>query len=102
MNSSKQHSHVGVWWNFAENVTSHIMDTKEGHYVREGTIEPLEFMESYLSMDWMIGQVIKYVCRVPVTRNLKDLYKAAHYLSRIALQLAQNTEKTPKNPKKEL
>ena len=90
--SDEEHPHQKVWNEFAGAVYYHIHDTKQGHYVRPGTIEPLEFMESYLSMDWMVGQVIKYACRVPITRNPKDLYKAAHYLSRIA-NIIEKTQK---------
>ena len=86
-------SHEGTWEALSLAVYAHIMGTRNGHYVKAGTIEPLEFMESYLHMDWMVGQVIKYVCRVPVTRNPKDLYKAAHYLSRLALKIEQKPEK---------
>lgn len=91
--SSSIHPHQSVWLDFAQGVYDHIADTKKGHYVRSGAIEPLEFMESYLDMDWIVGQVIKYACRAPKTRNPKDLYKAAHYLSRLALQLAQKPKK---------
>ena len=89
---TSEHPHQIVWTEFYEAVYQHIGETKQGHYVRPGTIEPLEFMESYLSMDWIVGQVIKYACRVPITRNPKDLYKIAHYLSRIA-NIIEKTQK---------
>jgi hypothetical protein len=85
----EEHQQQIDWWEFSKAVYAHIGKMKEGHYVREGAIEPLEFMESYLSLDWLAGQVIKYVCRAPVTKNPADLLKAAHYLSRIHLQLTK-------------
>ena len=89
-----RHPHVETWGVFASGVFAHIQSCKQGHYVRDDSpMEPIDFFESYLDTDWLVGQVCKYTLRVKKTRNSKDLYKAAHYLSRIYQKLVDETPK---------
>lgn len=91
---SPRHPHIKTWGEFGAGVYDHINSTKKGHYVKQYTsMEPIDFFEDYLDMDWLLGQVCKYVLRVKKTRNSKDLYKAAHYLSRIYQKLLDETPK---------
>ena len=88
------HPHIQSWGHFGAGVYDHIRSTIGGHYTRQNTqMEPIDFFEAYLDTDWLVGQVCKYVLRVKKTRNSKDLYKAAHYLSRIYQKLVDEAPK---------
>ena len=89
-----RHPHVKTWGEFGAGVYDHITSCSQGHYTRKWTsMEPIDFFEAYLDMDWLVGQVCKYTLRVKKTRNSKDLYKAAHYLSRIYQKLVDEAPK---------
>lgn len=89
-----RHPHIRTWGEFGAGVYDHIVECNKGHYTRESTqMEPIDFFESYLDVDWLVGQVCKYALRVKKTRNSKDLYKATHYLSRIYQKLVDEAPK---------
>ena len=71
------------WDEFSAFVRDHIAKTMQGHYERAGGVQPLAFKESHFGLDYLCGQVVKYMCRVPKTRSSEDCAKAAHYLSRV-------------------
>lgn len=75
---------VDDWDNFSFCVRQHIAETENGHY--SGNVDLIEFMDGHFGhhaiYKW-IGDVIKYVCRFPRTRNHTDLFKAAHYVCRM-------------------
>ena len=95
---------LSTWWDFASEVGEHIERTRKGHYVSPGAIEPVHFLESNLGLPWLVGQVIKYSIRLPnSTNSIMDVYKAAHYLSRIwkkCLQIREDPVKIPPRAKK--
>jgi len=71
-----------AWQSFSDCMMEHIKETEAGHY-GDRPIQPLDFLEQWFPPDALAWQVVKYMCRYPRTRNQKDIYKAAHYLSRL-------------------
>ena len=75
---------LNIWKAFEANVTAHIKDTLHGHYAYGTTMmQPLHALEQTFGLAYLCGQVCKYMFRYPQTHNERDLYKAAHYLSRL-------------------
>ena len=54
--------------------------TRPHHYCGRGGIEPIEFIVSN-SLDFLEGNVIKYVFRAPLKNGIADLQKALQYLT---------------------
>ena len=52
--------------------------TKQKHYV-QFKIQPLEF-SGVNGLDFLQGNIIKYVCRFRLKNGVEDLKKARHYL----------------------
>lgn len=52
---------------------------EDGHYA--GKIQPIEYLESVLP-DFLLGNVVKYLCRHRAKNGREDLLKAAWYLER--------------------
>jgi len=50
----------------------------QNHYARF-RIQPIEFIANN-QLNFMQGNIIKYVCRFDAKDGIKDLYKAKHYL----------------------
>jgi hypothetical protein len=81
-----------LWQAFSAEVEKHIEETERGHYAR-GIIQPVEFFESFFGFEPHLKDVCKYALRFPVTRNMKDLLKAAHYLARAWAVTSYTTDK---------
>ena len=69
------------------------------HYV-QGSVECIHAIKSALSeegyIDWLRGQVIKYMWRMPHKDNpLQDTQKAAYYLSRLEEVLSEDQGTAP-------
>ena len=73
---------VEIWRKFNARVSLHVVHTTQGHYATGG-VEPMDLIEAITQEDFAIGSAIKYLARYKRTKNKRDLYKAAHYLSRI-------------------
>ena len=89
------HPYITAWRGFSNLVLDHIRSTRSGHYAPTNRVEPLDFCEAFFGLPYLCGQVVKYVARIDRTRDMKDLYKAAHYMSRIYNQIIEE-EKCPK------
>jgi hypothetical protein len=64
------------------------MDKINPSYYREG-IETVDYIESH-GMDYMQGNVIKYVTRYKMKNGLEDLKKAQWYLKRLIKKYENN------------
>jgi hypothetical protein len=65
------------------------MDKINPSYYREG-IETADYIESH-SMDYMQGNVIKYVTRYKMKNGLEDLKKAQWYLNRLIQEVSNGS-----------
>lgn len=65
------------------------MDKINPSYYREG-IETADYIESH-SMDYMQGNVIKYVTRYKMKNGLEDLKKAQWYLNRLVKEVSNGS-----------
>ena len=52
---------------------------ESGNHYKEMPIQPVEFIERN-GLGYIVGNVIKYVCRYKSKDGVKDLRKAKHYL----------------------
>jgi hypothetical protein len=59
-----------------------------GDHYKNCKIQPVEYIESN-GLGFLMGNVVKYVTRYAVKKNVQDLEKAQHY---IELQLQLNEE----------
>ena len=59
-----------------------------GDHYKNCKIQPVEYIESN-GLGYLMGNVVKYVTRYAVKKNVQDLEKAQHY---IELQLQLNEE----------
>jgi len=50
------------------------------HYTNGFEIEPIDFIKAN-EMDFLEGNIIKYICRYPQKGGVRDLYKARVYLN---------------------
>jgi len=77
---------AAMWQSFSDCMLEHIDETERGHY-GGAKIQPIDFFESYAPEEgmvwWLVFNVCKYLLRLPNTQNPRDIYKAAHYLSRL-------------------
>ena len=90
------------WDRFSLLVRDHVTRTYQGHYVKEGAIEPLAFFESRLDSDFLAGTVSKYALRVKITRNPTDLLKAAQYLGQLYKKITRENESRSSKGEKEV
>jgi hypothetical protein len=84
------HPHMKSWESFSNEVFQHIHNSLAGYY-KVGPVEPMDYFTSHFGVGYLAGQVSKYMARVERTRRLEDLYKAAHYLSRLHQKLLEAT-----------
>ena len=59
------------------------------HYTDNFGIEPIDFIKAN-EMDFLEGNIIKYVSRYPHKGGLNDLYKAQVYLNRLIVREQAN------------
>jgi|TARA_R110001583_G_scaffold54212_1_gene166308 hypothetical protein len=64
------------------------MDRINPNYYKEG-IETADYIESH-GMDYMQGNIIKYVTRYKMKNGLEDLKKAEWYLQRLIKKYENN------------
>ncbi len=69
------------WREFAEAVEAHIEATNTGHYA--GSVQPMQLIEAIVGDRAALANCIKYISRFPETKDVRDLLKTAHYLSRM-------------------
>lgn len=64
-----------------------------GSHYKEMAIQPLEFITAN-NLDFVQGNVVKYVVRYKFKGGLEDLKKARHYLD-MMIELQEKNEKLP-------
>lgn len=68
-------------WQQPSRAGSYNTITRPAHYARFA-IEPLDFIKAN-NFNFLVGNVIKYVCRYDMKNGLEDLRKAREYLDHI-------------------
>ena len=68
-------------WQQPSRAGSYNTITRPAHYARF-SIEPLDFIKAN-NFNFLVGNVIKYVCRYDMKNGLEDLRKAREYLDHI-------------------
>ena len=68
-------------WQEPSRAGSYNTITRPAHYARFA-IEPLDFIKAN-NFNFLVGNVIKYVCRYDAKNGLEDLRKAREYLDHI-------------------
>ena len=71
-------------WQEPSRAGSYNTITRPAHYARFA-IEPLDFIKAN-NFNFLVGNVIKYVCRYDAKNGLEDLRKAREYLDHIIAQ----------------
>lgn len=71
-------------------MSSHFDSQVGGSHYKELAIQPLEFIVKN-GLDFLQGNVVKYVVRYKVKGGLEDLKKARHYLD-MMIELMEKNE----------
>lgn len=71
-------------------MSSHFDSQVGGSHYKELAIQPLEFIVKN-ELDFLQGNVVKYVVRYKVKGGLEDLKKARHYLD-MMIELMEKNE----------
>ena len=58
---------------------------KPQHYNQPGAVEPIDFIVSN-SLDFLEGNVVKYIARYKHKNGLQDLLKAQEYMRRLVVR----------------
>ena len=61
-----------------------------GNHYREGTIQPIEFIDSN-DLDFIQGSIVKYAVRHKRKNGVQDLEKIIHY-AQLAMELQYDSE----------
>jgi hypothetical protein len=70
------------------NIDPQLLAKGSSHY-KGFAIEPIEFIMAN-DLSFVVGNIIKYVCRYKAAKGVEDLEKAKHYLELLISEIQKN------------
>lgn len=75
----KREVHAGHYHTATENTSSLSKEVRQQNHYTQFPIQPIEFIIKN-NLNYLQGNIIKYVCRYKSKNGIEDLEKAKHYL----------------------